>query len=257
MPERDLVEWLALAVAVTGVPTVIALLSGARAAYGRYVDDNKGLYGFNMNGKLAWIIQESPCLFMGFLNLWNCHANVITNKPNALLFAFFIFHYVHRTLVFPLFLKGKDTPVLIMLMAFFFCTINGYIQTAWLTRVQAYDDAYATSPRFIIGMVLAGLGLFVNLHSDYTLIYLRKPGEKDYKIPRGGMFEFVSGANFFGEMLEWAGFAIAGNALVPLSFALFTACNIGPRALQHHQWYLEKFKEEYPKQRKALIPFLL
>ena len=97
-------------------------------------------------------------------------------------------------------------------------------------------------------------------------------------IPRGGAIELVSGANFLGEILEWTGFAIAAytplkltGALAtfqsipllgilvspPVAFALFTASNIGPRALEHHRWYVETFKKAYPKDRKALIPFLL
>jgi hypothetical protein len=40
------------------------------------------------------------------------------------------------------------------------------------------------------------------------------------------------------------------------AFAISVWCNIGPRAIQHHQWYQGKF-EDYPKARKALIPFLI
>jgi len=71
------------------------------------------------------------------------------------------------------------------------------------------------------------------------------------------MFEYISGANFFGEIIEWLGFAIACWTLGGWAFALMTACNIGPRAYHHHCWYLEKFKETYPKNRKAIIPFIL
>ena len=49
------------------------------------------------------------------------------------------------------------------------------------------------------------------------------------------MFEYVSGANFFGEIVEWTGFAIASWSGIAAAFAFFTFCNIGPRALQHHQ----------------------
>lgn len=99
-------------------------------------------------------------------------------------------------------------------------------------------------------------GMAVNIHSDHILRNLRKPGETGYVIPRGGMFNFVSGANFFGEILEWWGYFLMSPSLPSLAFAVFTSSNIGPRALQHHKWYLQKF-EDYPKNRKAIIPFIL
>ena len=52
-------------------------------------------------------------------------------------------------------------------------------------------------------------GFCINYHSDHVLRTLRKPGETGYKIPMGGVFRFVSGANFFGEIVEWSGYAIA------------------------------------------------
>ena len=47
--------------------------------------------------------------------------------------------------------------------------------------------------------------------SDQLLVNLRKPGETGYKIPVGGLFDYVTGANFFGEIVEWTGFALACN----------------------------------------------
>ncbi|CAE7263248.1 unnamed protein product [Symbiodinium sp. CCMP2592] len=76
----------------------------------------------------------------------------------------------------------------------------------------------------------------INLDADHRLRSLRKPGETGYKVPRGGMFEYISGANFFGEIVEWTGYALAmGFALPGLTFALCTAANIGPRALWLHR----------------------
>jgi 3-oxo-5-alpha-steroid 4-dehydrogenase 1 len=62
---------------------------------------------------------------------------------------------------------------------------------------------------------------------------LRKyPGDTEYYIPKGGMFKYVSGANFFGEIVEWSGFAMACGFSIPaVSFALSTAFNIAPRAM--------------------------
>eukprot|EP00293_Proteomonas_sulcata_P008498 CAMPEP_0184292198 /NCGR_PEP_ID=MMETSP1049-20130417/4030_1 /TAXON_ID=77928 /ORGANISM="Proteomonas sulcata, Strain CCMP704" /LENGTH=41 /DNA_ID= /DNA_START= /DNA_END= /DNA_ORIENTATION= len=41
------------------------------------------------------------------------------------------------------------------------------------------------------------------MQADDTLRNLRKPGESHYVIPKGGMFNYVSGANFLGEIIEW------------------------------------------------------
>ena len=95
----------------------------------------------------------------------------------------------------------------------------------------------------------------INWHSDDILRNLRKPGDEGYRIPRGGAFELVSGANFFGEIVQWSGFALASWSLPGLAFALFTFSNIAPRGASHHQWYLQAFKD-YPPSRRAVIPFL-
>ncbi len=51
----------------------------------------------------------------------------------------------------------------------------------------------------------------------------------------GGMFEYVSGANYFGEIIEWTGYALAAWSLPTLSFAIFTVSNLAPRAVSHHK----------------------
>lgn len=66
----------------------------------------------------------------------------------------------------------------------------------------------------------------------------------------------VSGANYLGEIVEWSGYALASRQLAPVAFAFFTFANTGPRAYHHHQWYLCKFGDEYPKHRRALVPFV-
>ncbi len=58
---------------------------------------------------------------------------------------------------------------------------------------------------------------------------------------QGGMFELVSGANFFGEIVEWSGWALAAGTLPAAAFAAFTFMNIAPRAVQHHANYQDRW----------------
>lgn len=242
------------------VLSFIALVSGQRANYGRYWKDEA--FGMRctttIHGTVAWVVQEMPALLLPVICL------IIGDRratPNVVLVSYYIVHYFQRTLIFPLLIKGgKPTPVTVMLAAFVFTSMTGYMIGRDLTYCSDdFPEAYLWSPQFIIGSVLFFTGMAVNIHSDHILRNLRKPGETSYKIPRGGLFEWVSGANFTGEIVEWTGFAIATNGLLPaVCFAINTALNIGPRAVQHHNWYLEKFKDEYAQlNRKALIPYLL
>jgi len=50
--------------------------------------------------------------------------------------------------------------------------------------------------------------------------------------------------------------ALSRRSFPAVAFALSVWFNIGPRAIQHHRWYKSKF-DDYPKQRAALVPFLI
>jgi len=85
---------------------------------------------------------------------------------------------------------------------------------------------------------------------------LRKPGETGYRIPQGGLYGLISCPNYFGELVIWTGWTIATWSLAGLSFAVFTAANLVPRALANHRWYKNTFAE-YPSERRAVFPFVL
>lgn len=101
-----------------------------------------------------------------------------------------------------------------------------------------YADDWVTDPRFLAGFVLWLIGTLINIHSDHILRNLRKPGENGYKIPRGGLFEYVTAANYFGEVVEWCGFALASWSPQAGAFALFTACSLFSIAQHHHHLFI-------------------
>jgi hypothetical protein len=59
-----------------------------------------------------------------------------------------------------------------------------------------------------------------------------------------------------GEIIEWSGFALMCWNLPALSFAIWTAANLIPRAVSHHAWYRRTFPD-YPQDRHAVVPALL
>ena len=146
-------------------------------------------------------------------------------------------------------------PAVVALMGGVFNLGNAYLNGRYLFDLsgERYQAAWLTSPQFIIGLVLFVAGFVINRQADSILHGLRRDGELDYKIPYGGMYRYISCPNYFGEIVEWTGWAIATLSLPGLAFALWTFANLAPRARAHHRWYHEHFVQ-YPEERKALIP---
>ncbi|WKX99923.1 hypothetical protein Q1695_014639 [Nippostrongylus brasiliensis] len=245
--ELELITWLSIAMMLTGVIVMAALMLGFKSYYGRYTVHSS----YTIPARIAWFVQELPSFIIPVYYAIGCQS-----IAGGVVLAAFLIHYFNRTFVYPFQLKsGSGTPWYICLSAVAFCSWNGYIQGSFHGQ-YFHPEHFFSSVTTYLGMALFATGMYINIQSDSILRNLRKPGEAGYKIPRGGMFEYVSGANFFGEIVEWFGYALMSGSLPAIAFAMFTASNIGPRAVHHHRWYHEKFPD-YPKSRKALIPFLL
>jgi protein-S-isoprenylcysteine O-methyltransferase Ste14 len=250
-------EHLLFDIALTGIfvaaaATAVALLF-TTAPYGRFLRDG---WGPTLPSTAGWMLMELPAV----LTIAVCFLlGDRTSNPLAIVFlGLWELHYVYRTLVFPFRRRGgrRPMPLGVVLLAVLFNVWNGYLNGRWLFAlgpprgVEWFGD-----PRFIVGAAMFLIGLGINFHSDNILLKLRAPGETRYEIPRGGLFRFVSAPNYLGELLEWTGWALATWSLAGLSFAVFTAANLAPRAWSNHRWYRERFAD-YPEERRALIPFV-
>lgn len=239
--------WIAIGVAV------YILLHFITAPYGRHT---KSTWGPLIDNKTGWFIMEFFLLVVLFYFILTG-----TNEQslvNMIIVGMITLHYLDRSIVFPLRIKtkGKKMPVLIMIFALGFNLSNGFLFGYYLGNFKVYTIDWLTTPQFIIGSLVFIAGAIINKHSDTLLIRLRKPNETGYKIPQGGLFEYVSCPNLFGEVVQWLGFAILTWSLPGLAFFVWTFANLVPRALSHHKWYLNHF-QDYPKKRKAVIPFVL
>ena len=244
----NVLTWAWIGVALLTVPYLVFVA----APYGRHARPG---WGPTVGPRLGWVLMESPAVLLvgGFFVAGGDYS-----APKCIFLGMWMLHYLQRTFVFPMLMKpGARMPLAIVMSGFFFNLVNGYMQGRWLFHfAPAYPMAWFTSPTFIIGAALFLSGYALNLHSDRVLRNLRKPGEKGYKIPRGGLFRFVSAPNYLAEIVEWTGWAIATWSMPGLVFVIWTTANLAPRAFKNHQWYRDTFPD-YPKVRKALIPFIV
>jgi len=235
--------------ALTGIATFF-LLQFVTAPYGRHVKEG---WGPQISNKLGWILMELPS-FAIILYFY-----LVSNQSNYATFLtmLWLFHYLNRTFIFPLRIrtKGKKMPLAIVSSAIFFNLFNAGLNGYFLANFETYTESDFSSWNFILGIVLFITGFFINQVSDTLLINLRKPNETGYKIPKGFLFNLISCPNLFGEFIQWAGFALIAWNYPATTFLIWTAANLFPRAIKHHKWYKSTFKD-YPKNRKAVIPWL-
>ncbi|KAF0976212.1 hypothetical protein FDP41_004887 [Naegleria fowleri] len=240
------------------------------------------------NGKLAFAFQETFSLVLFFYAfyayapsidvLMNSGSMVTIQQVIASLM--FVLHYIHRAFIFTLVRTHSMSPssLSIVMMAASFCAANGYLNSK---GIWVYHDGTQTSNsdfslmQFVVmalGVVFYVVGFYINYQSDEILIRLRTQNDhpvdigatttcgskKKYFIPYGGLYSLVSSPNYFGEFIEWFGYFMFIQNRFAFLFVILTLSNLLPRAMQTHNWYLEKFGLEYRKlNRKAFIPYLL
>ncbi len=234
-------------------PLVFAALYFIRAPYGRHYH---GGWGPTVSARAGWLLMEAPALVVIALCVFLAGREV--SLLSFLLLGLWEIHYLYRTCLFPFLIRdrGRQFPVVIILFAAVFNSLNGYANGISLASASPVPTpGLLPGLRFVIGVALFAAGFVTHVWADHDLRALRKPGEIGYKIPRGGLFDLVASPNYFGEITQWTGWALATWSLPGLAFAVFTAANLVPRAHAHRQWYIETFPE-YPRERKRVIPFV-
>ena len=145
---------------------------------------------------------------------------------------------------------------MIVASAIFFTSVNGYLNAKFVI-FKVHHGSLVEKLLTVLGMFLFAQGFALNYWADDILLKLRQPGDKKYYIPFGLPYHLISCPNYLGEITEWVGMFIAFRNWASASFVINTCANLLPRAFSTHRWYLEKFGDKYPRERRAIIPYIL
>ncbi|KAH8087831.1 3-oxo-5-alpha-steroid 4-dehydrogenase-domain-containing protein [Cristinia sonorae] len=211
------------------------------------------------------------------------------SHPPTLLAALYIIHYLNRAIISPLRSPSRSKAhIVVPLSAVGFHMANAFLMGAYLSSPQAdtYLHGAFQRPRFWIGLAVWTVGFVGNIVHDEVLLNIRrnakvkgkakeednngKDKQEHYAIPHGYLYKYISFPNYFCEWVEWLAFAVAAAptpaftstaALLasiepPYIFLTSEIFLMMPRAWRGHLWYKKRFPD-YPKERKAAIPFLL
>ena len=226
------------------------------AGYGKFYQPK---WGPSVDNRIGWTLMEAP-VFVAMLALW-WFSDRRLDGVRIVFLLLFETHYFHRSFIFPRQIRGRSRmPLSIILMGALFNTLNAFMQGGWIfyfSPSDFYGKGWLLSLPFLLGTVIFFTGMAVNIHSDSIIRNLRKPGDTAHYLPKGGLFRYVTSANYFGEFVEWVGFAILTWSWAGAVFALWTFANLAPRAARIYDLYSREFPEELDTQKtKRMIPFI-
>ena len=229
--------------------------------YGRFASSR---FGLSISPRIGWLLMELPAT-LSFLYFYVQGPRRAETVPVVFLVMWCI-HYANRGFFFPLSIrKAKQEQgsfsAMVMVTGWSVTALHGYFHATYFTRLGTqYTTAWLTDPRFLIGLAIYYTAFALNLQSDSIIRNLRTSdelaaGTKVYRIPQGGLFRWVSSPSYLTELVAWAGFALCTWSLAGVFIFLVSAGNLVPRAFATHRWYRDRFPD-YPKERKALLPFV-
>jgi len=173
-----------------------------------------------------------------------------------ILFVCWMFHFVKRELE-TLFVHrfGNDTMPLVNLWKN--CSYYWVSATAIAFTINHpnFESSKIFSTFQQAGFILFVLGELGNGIAHLQLRYLRRENTRERRIPNGFLFEFVSCPNYTMEILLWIGFSLMCSCWTSWLFTCVGAIQMLFWAKKKHQRYRKEFPN-YPKHRKALIPFI-
>jgi 3-oxo-5-alpha-steroid 4-dehydrogenase 1 len=231
---------------------VFVILFYVSAPYGKFL--RKG-WGPVFKAKWAWVIMEFPSpVLITFFFIISDHKST----PQGLFLLLWLSHYFHRTFVYPFRQSGREKPypLILVIMAIVFNCLNGFVNGYGVFVLLRYNDSWLYSWQFILGTLIFLTGFFINKVADEKLRKMRSESPAEYMKPEGWLFTFISSPHYFGEMIEWGGWAVLTWSMPGFAFFIFTVANLFPRAISSHIWYKQNFPE-YPAERKAVIPYII
>ncbi len=230
--------------------------------YGRFASAR---FGLSLGPRLGWFLMELPAVPVF---CWFFFTGPRWSEPVPLLFlGVWLVHYANRGFLFPYLIRAapgaKTSFSLLVVVAGWAATaLHGYLNGAWLSAYGSHlTPAWLGDPRFLAGMALYLVSYVLTLQGESILRNLRTSaelaaGERAYRIPRGGLYRWVTSPCYLTELTGWAGFALATWSPGGLFIFAISAANLVPRAFATHRWYRQRFPD-YPPERRALVPFLL
>ncbi|KAF7132917.1 hypothetical protein RHSIM_Rhsim09G0139700 [Rhododendron simsii] len=214
----------------------IAEMRGKQLQYSKFWNVGPRKSTFKVSGRTGMFMAYSPAFLFGLASFF-----LFPSEGLRFMLVLFVHKYSGSMFV--------DVSTMISLSYFTQTALMIYAQhlTRGL-REPLVDLTY-------VGIAIFLAGLSGNFYHHCLLSRLRSEGDKEYKIPKGGLFNLVICPHYLFEILGFVGVSCIAQTLHAFSFTVGSAVLLLGRSYGTRKWYLSKF-EDFPKGVKAVIPFV-
>ncbi len=229
-------------------------------------EENNELYvkdfGIQVDWRLVYIVEYlGPLFIFPFFFFFNISKNSSLIQNISLVMG--IFHFTKR--IYESIFVHKFSRDTMPIKNLFVNIIYYWILFGVCCGFTLFNDSYNENLRLFnisnLRLLFAVLFFYFE-YKNYKCHIVQKTAKEEsngeYKIlPGVEGFQYVSCANYFWEFLSWLMFSFFTGKW---SFYLFTFAGLyimTKWALEKHANFRNLFKEKYPKERKAIIPFIL
>lgn len=231
-------------------------IRGKHLNYSKFWNANSGNAAaaqrqIKLSGRAGMLLLYTPAFLAGAASFWIFPHEGLRS---TLLHSAVTLHYFKRDFEVLFVHKFSGSMVLdsaISITLSYFSSVVTMIYAQHLTRELPEPPINLMYP----GIVLFLVGIMGNFYHHYLLSKLRGAGEKEYKIPKGGLFELVICPHYLFEIIVFYGVSFISQTLYSFSFAIGTTIYLLGRSYATRKWYLSKF-EDFPNHVKAVIPFI-
>ncbi|CAA6653755.1 unnamed protein product [Spirodela intermedia] len=209
---------------------------GSHVKYSKFSETGEQL-GPKVRSKLGMVAVYSPSLAAAVAAL---ALPAVREAPGAALVVAMLSLHFFKRLLESLFLhRYSGTMALESVATISFCYL---INTSFIIYTQYLTLGTAPPP---VDLKPAGLALFA----------VQEGGGGRVQDPPGGLFGLVTCPHYLFEIMVFAGIACASQTVCSFCVMVGTAFYLMGRSWATRKWYLSKF-EDYPREVKALIPFI-
>jgi 3-oxo-5-alpha-steroid 4-dehydrogenase 1 len=207
------------AVCLTFICLVAETLSPT--AYGRFGTDST----IAVSPRVGWWLMELPCSvvfpYLFWYKAWYAGGRQLSTSSLAL-GAIFSCHYLYRGWYYPYNLRVYNSSANFSLLP----AAGGWLVTATHAVLNAEviskqgrrltRNSYLNTLQFAAGILLYYTGLALIIQQDNLMRDLRSTPGPRYRIPRGGLWDYATSAQYTSELIGWFGCVLVRTqALTP------------------------------------------